>query len=236
MSLLSARVRGLLRLVAIDAACAACGARTAAFCAECRIASGIPEAGARCALMGGRKLWFLASYWCRRVSPPVPTPAVEALLRFKHRADRQRGRSLARAFATALTEHARTFDAVVAIPASSTRARARALDPAAWFARALAARGGVAFRSRLLQRRRDVRPQRGLGGAQRRSNVRGAFGTCAAVPDGYSLLLIDDVCTTGSTLGEAAAALEAAGAARVELAVLACADMALCRQCPSMID
>jgi predicted amidophosphoribosyltransferase len=57
---------------------------------------------------------------------------------------------------------------------------------------------------------------------QRRSNVRGAF-LAGAAPElrGKTVLLVDDVLTTGSTASEAARVLKAAGAARVVVAVLA---------------
>lgn len=60
-----------------------------------------------------------------------------------------------------------------------------------------------------------MRPQRGLGLAERRRNVRGAF--VAAGPVADRVVLVDDVYTTGSTASEAAAALRAAGAGTVHV-------------------
>jgi ComF family protein len=64
-----------------------------------------------------------------------------------------------------------------------------------------------------------VRPtpsQVGLSGDQRRKSLHGAFSVRdPAVVRGRTLLLLDDVCTTGTTLQECARALRAAGAARI---------------------
>lgn len=69
---------------------------------------------------------------------------------------------------------------------------------------------------RLLKRKWNTRPQSELGAVDRRSNLKDAF-ACAR-PDraaGRTILLLDDVMTTGSTLTNAAAALRASGAAAV---------------------
>ena len=73
-----------------------------------------------------------------------------------------------------------------------------------------------------LKRSTSRRSQVGGGASARRNNVRGAFR--ARVDSGLSgktVLLVDDVLTTGSTASEAAKALRSAGAERVLVAVLA---------------
>lgn len=70
----------------------------------------------------------------------------------------------------------------------------------------------------LLRRTRPLRPQRGLSREARRRNVRGAFR--AESVDGR-LLLVDDVYTTGSTVGAAASALRSAGARSVDVVTFA---------------
>jgi predicted amidophosphoribosyltransferase len=61
--------------------------------------------------------------------------------------------------------------------------------------------------------------QTGLARADRRANVRGAFTATVAVRG--TVLLVDDVYTTGATTAAAATALRAAGAARIEVVTFA---------------
>lgn len=108
-------------------------------------------------------------------------------------------------------------DAIVPVPLAVGRARQRGYDQAELLARA-AERVCGAPRRRLLRRVRDTRSQVGLGRAERAANVRGAF---AAQRAGGSVVLVDDVATTGSTLAECARALRAAGARDVRAVVVA---------------
>lgn len=73
-----------------------------------------------------------------------------------------------------------------------------------------------------LIRRRDVSPQADLGYEERRANVKGAFYSTGKVSvKGKDIVLIDDICTTGSTLNECARALKRMGAGTVYGLVLA---------------
>jgi predicted amidophosphoribosyltransferase len=71
----------------------------------------------------------------------------------------------------------------------------------------------------MLGRVREVRRQRGLPLAERRRNVRGAFRARRKPP--AAVVLVDDVYTSGATVGAAASALRAAGARRVEVVTFA---------------
>ena len=76
------------------------------------------------------------------------------------------------------------------------------------------ARGlGIAFWPRVLAKTRSTGPQVGLSQAQRHANLNGAFALAAGNKvAGKSLLLIDDVTTTGTTLRKCAAVLKKGGA------------------------
>ncbi len=71
----------------------------------------------------------------------------------------------------------------------------------------------------LLRRSRFVHRQRGLGLAERRRNVAGAFAPARVAP--ARVCLIDDVYTSGATAAAAASALRRGGARRVEVVTLA---------------
>ncbi|MBI3634680.1 MAG: ComF family protein [Candidatus Rokubacteria bacterium] len=102
-------------------------------------------------------------------------------------------------------------DALVPVPLAPDRQRERGFNQATLLAERLAARVGVPLRPRWLRRVRETAPQSELDAAARRANVRGAFRATAAV-GGRAVVVVDDVFTTGTTLGECARALRAAGA------------------------
>ena len=81
----------------------------------------------------------------------------------------------------------------------------------------------------MVMRTRDTAPMKGLGAEERRLNISGAFELRERrrpLIEGRSILLIDDIYTTGSTIDEIASLLKAAGASRVDfLAYAGGADM-----------
>lgn len=108
-------------------------------------------------------------------------------------------------------------DAVVFVPPDPDRGLRRGRHPAQELAEALARRWGLAVAD-VLERTSPGRRQRGMSLAERRRNVRGAYAATAAPS---RACLVDDVYTTGATVGACATALRAAGAARVEVVTFA---------------
>jgi ComF family protein len=106
------------------------------------------------------------------------------------------------------------FDALVPVPMERGKERRRGYNQADLLARALATRTGITSDATLLTRRGEHDTQSTLTRRQRAANVKGAF-TASTAAAGKSLLIIDDICTTGATLRACATALNRAGASRV---------------------
>lgn len=105
---------------------------------------------------------------------------------------------------------------VVPMPSTLLHRLDRGYNPCTILASALAARLKVDCDGRVLRRVGFPRRQGGLDEAARRKNVVGTFAVRhSARISGRTVLVVDDIMTTGSTLSEAAAELKAAGAARV---------------------
>jgi ComF family protein len=92
--------------------------------------------------------------------------------------------------------------------------RKRGYNQAELLARALARRIGAGCDMTLLERSHERATQSTLQKQARAANVRGAFAASPRV-EGKSILIVDDICTTGETLRACAAALVRAGAERV---------------------
>ncbi len=125
-----------------------------------------------------------------------------------------RSTALVTTIAGRMAEVAPAADVVTWAPCTPERRRRRGFDPAELLARALARRLGLPVRSCL--RRLDRQPQTARSRAGR---LAGPDLTARKGRIGGRVLVVDDVCTTGSTLRAAAAALRAGGASSVAAAV-----------------
>lgn len=114
-------------------------------------------------------------------------------------------------------------DVIVPVPLHRWRLLRRRYNQSALLARELGRVTGIPFHADALRRTRHTAQQAGLTREERLENVRDAF----AVPakrlqhiDGKSVMLVDDVLTTGATLHACTGALRAAGAEAVYVVTL----------------
>ncbi len=118
------------------------------------------------------------------------------------------------------------YDVIIPVPLHKERLRERGFNQSLLLAREISGRFGIPVDFESLRRVRDTGTQVSLSGSRRRENVRGAFEAAGSVR-GKRVLLIDDVLTTGSTVGECARELVGKGAREVAVytvarAVLGC--------------
>lgn len=130
-------------------------------------------------------------------------------------------RDLAYSIGEALTVKERQSAVLVPCPRSAAAKRKNGYDHAFELCRSLARETGIPV-SFALHRRRGGKMQKRLTGEERRRNIENSF--AVVKPDeitGKTVLLIDDVTTSGATLLECRRVLKIAGASRVIPAVLA---------------
>lgn len=115
-------------------------------------------------------------------------------------------------------------DILVPVPLSRWRLLWRQFNQAALLSRELSRQTGIVMDPLILKRVRATRSQVGMTRDQRRRNVAGAFQVKQRARrrlHGKTVLLLDDVITTGATVEACARVLKRAGAARVNVLALA---------------
>lgn len=137
-----------------------------------------------------------------------------AVQAFKYDGVTELSESLAARLIEALLARNWQIDVIVPVPLFADREAERGYNQSTLLSEHLASAMGISSRADWLERVRHTKQQALLSEAERRENVRDAFEANEEVKD-LSILLVDDVITTGSTLRECARALKAKGAGRV---------------------
>lgn len=113
-------------------------------------------------------------------------------------------------------------DYVIAVPLHPIRLRERGFNQSQLLATRISNRLDISFLTDACQRVRDTPPQSSLPWKERDKNIRAAFSMCSDVDvHGKHVAIIDDVMTTGASLGELAHTLKQAGAREVSAWVVA---------------
>jgi ComF family protein len=110
---------------------------------------------------------------------------------------------------------------LVPVPLHWRRRRHRGFNQSQLLAQSLAKLAGLSVSPNALCRVRNTASQQELTREERAKNIQGAFEASAELVGERTIILLDDVCTTGATLLECAKTLTAAGASRVYALTLA---------------
>lgn len=216
--------------------CATCDAAfsiaTRTTCPRCALAcSEVDLARGDCWNCRGHKLHFQAA----RCIGPYEGALRSAVLKCKHTAHEPLALALGQrlADAIALRPFPKPPDLVVPVPDYWLKRLWRGVNAADTLARAVARQLEIRLAGGLLVCRRYLAQQARLNMIERRRNVRDAFQTSRFWKlAGRSVLLVDDVMTTGATAQEAAKALRAAGAGEVFVATVARSSPDFLNQAP----
>lgn len=211
----------------LPARCRHCGAPGAALCEGCR--ARLPwnlRACRHCALPVGagdccRDCATAPMFDAARAAFTLAAPIRETVHAMKYDADFGAAALLGDLLAQRLAAGAAPLpEVLLPVPLHPRRLRARGYNQALLLARALTRRLKLELHDEGARCLRVTADQIGQSAAQRRKNLRGAFAIDADLR-GRRVALVDDVMTTGATLGELARACRRAGAARVEAWVVA---------------
>lgn len=137
-------------------------------------------------------------------------PAIHALKYRNHQAVADK---LAQLLHDAYRRYNMAADVIIPVPLHSSRYKERGYNQSELLARGLSRYLNIPLDTRTLVRTRKTKSQMKLGSEERHQNVSGAFAVKETSLKLRQVLLIDDVCTTGSTLDACAAALKTTGAA-----------------------
>ncbi|MEW6142788.1 MAG: ComF family protein [Chloroflexota bacterium] len=210
-------------------ACINCGQRGALLCQNCfrhlaPVGPACPKCGrpqandSLCAACWGRESPIDGIHSPYRFQGIART----AIHEFKYHGLRSMAEPLAHLLANYLVKNPVPGDTFLPVPLHSRRLKERGYNQSALLASHLSRLTGIPIEENTLIRLKNTPPQvRSSSVDTRHSNVAGAFACRNEHLRGRSVIIIDDVCTSGATLEACAVAIKAAGASTVHGLTLA---------------
>lgn len=139
-----------------------------------------------------------------------------SLVKYKYGGRREYGNFYAAAISTYARDEISRWkpDLLIPVPLHPSKERMRGFNQAEYIAEQVGDFYGIPVSSQILVKTRRTKSQKKLNARERSRNLQGAFLVRERL-DGLTILVIDDVYTTGSTMDAAAASLKEAGAKSV---------------------
>jgi len=142
-------------------------------------------------------------------------PLKFAIHKLKYQRNIGLGEVLAAPLARLLFDNYWGIDLITAIPLDMDRKKERGFNQSVLLARPLSWISNIPFYENAVTRSRNTRSQVGLSRDERKENMSGAFRSDTKIVKGKSILVIDDVITTGSTINACSKALIESGVKKV---------------------
>ena len=184
------------------------------FCERC----GIPTRGAviceRCKLNP-------PAYRMMRSWAVFESPIQNGLHSLKYRRNLAFGESIAMQMSDFVSSLEWPIDVLIPVPLGKKRLKERGYNQVALVARPLAYQLEWRYEPDALWKKRETRSQVGLSVSQRSENVQDAYQADPTIVKQKSILIMDDVATTGSTISACTTALLSAGARDVYVLTIA---------------
>ncbi len=202
--------------------CAGCDLTGKVWCEECNDRIIAPK-GRSCTACGfpleKGLLCTICEDWPNRIHvrpfAHYRKPLSSAILKLKYRSDQVLANEMASSLVSVYPRMGWMADCVIPVPLADVRLRQRGYNQVTLIATSFAKELKLHLFTNALERVRETRSQVGLDRIERHVNVEGAFRADSHIVQDQSIILIDDLLTSGATLKNCAIALLNAGAAQV---------------------
>lgn len=204
--------------------CAGCSSTGVRFCSACYSSVRVIDQAKVCPVCGIPQKTLSICPECTTLAPGFTAlrswglyegALRKAIHQLKYRRDLGVSEELAKPISTLLRNSKWQVDLITPVPLSRRRLRTRGYNQSAMVARWVSLANCIPYEPKAMSRTKDTISQVGLSGDERRQNVLAAFQANQENVAGKTVLVIDDVTTTGATMHACASALLNVGADRV---------------------